>query len=118
MGRVAGHTAATIQARVFGRARTTIEVAPRRRVCGLELLKGDARLACFYESDSLTVARADKDSGLLLATTAGCSHASVLTRLLKKSALAPAIQTSVAVDWNRRLNQLESLRGERSGVDC
>lgn len=30
----------------------------------------------------------------------------------KKSALARAIQTSVAVDWNRRLNQLESLRGE------
>ena len=30
----------------------------------------------------------------------------------KKNALARAIQTSVAVDWNRRLNQLESLRGE------
>lgn len=30
----------------------------------------------------------------------------------KKSALARAIQTSVAVDWNRRLNQFESLRGE------
>lgn len=30
----------------------------------------------------------------------------------KKSALAKTIQTSVAVDWNSRLNQLESLRGE------
>ena len=30
----------------------------------------------------------------------------------KKNALARTIQTSVAVDWNRRLNQLESLRGE------
>lgn len=30
----------------------------------------------------------------------------------KKSTLARVIQTSVAVDWNRRLNQLESLRGE------
>jgi len=30
----------------------------------------------------------------------------------KKNTLARTIQTSVAVDWNRRLNQLESLRGE------
>ncbi|WP_430708844.1 hypothetical protein [Ralstonia edaphi] len=30
----------------------------------------------------------------------------------KKNALAKGIQTAIAVDWNRRLNQLESLRGE------
>ncbi|KHK54118.1 signal peptide protein [Ralstonia sp. A12] len=30
----------------------------------------------------------------------------------KKNALARAIQTSMAIDWNSRLNLLESLRGE------
>ncbi|QNT25970.1 hypothetical protein [Ralstonia solanacearum] len=34
----------------------------------------------------------------------------------KKRALASAIQTSVAVDWNRRLNLLESLRGEAVSI--
>lgn len=40
-----------------------------------------ATLALF-EPDSLTIMRPDKESGLLLATTAGASHASVLTRML------------------------------------
>ena len=43
-----------------------------------------------YESDSVTLARAGKESGLLLATTAGSSHASVLTRLLAAQADAPS----------------------------
>ncbi|WP_197387304.1 hypothetical protein [Ralstonia pseudosolanacearum] len=34
----------------------------------------------------------------------------------KKRVLASAIQTSVAVDWNRRLNLLESLRGEAVSI--
>ncbi|MDO3508350.1 hypothetical protein Q3P06_19255 [Ralstonia pseudosolanacearum] len=34
----------------------------------------------------------------------------------KKSALASTIQTSIAVDWNRRLNLLESLRGEAVSI--
>ncbi|MDB0529601.1 hypothetical protein LBW56_23305 [Ralstonia solanacearum] len=34
----------------------------------------------------------------------------------KKRALARTIQTSVAVDWNRRLSLLESLRGEAVSI--
>ena len=58
----------------------------------LEAYKHGARGAscAFYESDSLTLACADKDTGLLLATTAGSSHASVLTRLLAAQADAPS----------------------------
>ncbi|QUP53326.1 hypothetical protein GO998_05875 [Ralstonia syzygii] len=34
----------------------------------------------------------------------------------KKRALASTIQASIAVDWNRRLNLLESLRGEAVSI--
>lgn len=43
-----------------------------------------------YEPDSLTVARPSKEAGLLLATTAGASHASVLTRMLAVHGDTPA----------------------------
>ncbi|KHK54119.1 hypothetical protein PI87_16525 [Ralstonia sp. A12] len=43
-----------------------------------------------YEPDSLTVAQPSKEAGLLLATTAGASHASVLTRMLAAHGDTPA----------------------------
>ncbi|MEF9388531.1 hypothetical protein V4890_23355 [Ralstonia solanacearum species complex bacterium KE056] len=58
----------------------------------LRACKRTARAATFvlYEPDSLTIARPGKEAGLLVATTGGASHASVLTRMLAVHADAPS----------------------------
>ncbi|AXW61623.1 hypothetical protein CJO94_06315 [Ralstonia solanacearum] len=58
----------------------------------LDACKRTARAATFvlYEPDSLTIARPGKEAGLLVATTGGTSHASVLTRVLAAHADAPS----------------------------
>ncbi len=58
----------------------------------LNACKRTARATTFvlYEPDSLTIARPGKEAGLLVATTGGASHASVLTRMLAVHAEAPS----------------------------
>ncbi|MGA3846654.1 hypothetical protein ACI2UC_24630 [Ralstonia nicotianae] len=58
----------------------------------LDACKRTARATTFvlYEPDSLTIALPGKEAGLLVATTGGASHASVLTRVLAAHADAPS----------------------------
>ncbi|WP_197338916.1 hypothetical protein [Ralstonia solanacearum] len=58
----------------------------------LNACKRTARATTFvlYEPDSLTIASPGKEAGLLVATTGGASHASVLTRMLTVHAEAPS----------------------------
>jgi hypothetical protein len=84
--------------------RTVAPLAPLILEAYRRAARGGPRVV--YESDSLTLAGPEKEAGLLLATTAGASHASVLTRLLATQAnvppeleviSAPSVQTELDI---------------------